>query len=74
MVVFGSAMSFSSLVFISFGSSIPSVTSSFDKKDIRHLKVYLEYDGPIQAPIQKDEEIGLLKILYNRLILSSLIM
>ena len=31
---------------------------TFDKKDIRHLKVYLEYDGPIEAPIRKDEKIA----------------
>ena len=31
---------------------------TFDKKDIRHLKVYLEYDGPIEAPIQKDQKIA----------------
>ena len=36
------------------------------KKD---LKVMVEYDGPIKAPISKDQEIGLLKIYYkNKLI------
>ncbi len=36
------------------------------KKD---LKVMVEYDGPIKAPISKDQEIGLLKIYYkNQLI------
>tara|TARA_B100001564_G_scaffold305081_1_gene273902 strand:+ start:302 stop:1450 length:1149 start_codon:yes stop_codon:yes gene_type:complete len=28
------------------------------KKDIRHLKVSLEYDGPIKAPIRKDQKIA----------------
>ena len=28
------------------------------KKDIRHLKVSLEYDGPINAPIKKDQKIA----------------
>ena len=32
------------------------------KKD---LKVMVEYDGPIKAPITKDQEIGLLKIYYK---------
>ncbi len=32
------------------------------KKD---LKVMVEYDGPIKAPINKDQEIGLLKIYYK---------
>ncbi len=36
---------------------------TLDKKDIRHLKVYLKYDGPIEAPIHKDEKIANLIIL-----------
>ena len=36
---------------------------TLDKKDIRNLKVYLQYDGPIKAPIQKDEKIATLNIL-----------
>ena len=31
---------------------------TLNKKDIRHLKVYLEYDGPVKAPIQKDQKIA----------------
>ena len=31
---------------------------TLNKKDIRYLKVYLQYDGPIQAPIQKDKKIA----------------
>ena len=31
---------------------------TLDKKDIRHFKVYLEYDGPIKTPIQKDQKIA----------------
>ena len=31
---------------------------TLNKKDIRHLKVYLEYDGPIKAPIQKGQKIA----------------
>ena len=33
------------------------------KKNIRNFRVVLEYDGPIEAPIKKDQEIGSLKIL-----------
>ena len=36
-----------------------------NKKDSRNFKVILEYQGPIQAPIKKDQEIGVLKI-YNK--------
>jgi len=45
---------------------------TFDKKDIRHLKVYLEYDGPIKAPIQKDEKIANLIILNKDEIIKTL--
>ena len=31
---------------------------TFDKKNMRNLKVTLEYDGPIKAPIQKDQKIA----------------
>jgi len=36
---------------------------TLDKKNIRHLKVYLEYDGPVKAPIQKDQKIANLIVL-----------
>ncbi len=36
---------------------------TLDKKNSRHLKVFLEYDGPIEAPIQKDQQIASLIIL-----------
>ena len=31
----------------------------------KHLKVYLQYRGPIQAPIKKDDLLGKLKIVYK---------
>ena len=31
---------------------------TLNKKDIRHLKVFLEYDGPIKTPIQKNQKIA----------------
>ena len=38
---------------------------TLDKKDIRYLKVILEYDGPIKAPIQKDQKVANL-IVFNK--------
>ena len=31
----------------------------------KHLKAYIEYDGPILAPIKKDQIVGVLKVLYK---------
>ena len=31
----------------------------------KHLEAYIEYNGPILAPIEKDQELGILKILYK---------
>ena len=36
---------------------------TLNKKDIRHLAISLEYDGPIKAPISKDEKIASLVVL-----------
>ena len=36
---------------------------TLDKKDIRHLKVQLVYDGTIKDPIQKNEKIANLIVL-----------
>ena len=36
---------------------------TLNKKDIRNFKVVLEYNGPIKAPIKKDQKLGSLKIL-----------
>ena len=36
---------------------------TLNKKDVRNLKVYLEYDGPIEAPIHKDQKIANLIVL-----------
>tara|TARA_Y100001970_G_C14129403_1_gene800804 strand:+ start:252 stop:1412 length:1161 start_codon:yes stop_codon:yes gene_type:complete len=41
------------------------IYKTIKKAKKRNLKVTVEYDGPIKAPIQKDEEIGLLKIFYK---------
>ncbi len=45
---------------------------TLNKKDIRHLKVILEYDGPIKAPIQKDQQIASLKVLNKDEVIQTL--
>ena len=41
------------------------VYTTINKKDLRSFEVFLEYNGPIKAPIKKDEEVALIKI-YNK--------
>ncbi len=36
----------------------------------KNLKAYIEYDGPILAPIKKNQKIGLLKVLYKNEIIN----
>jgi len=38
---------------------------TIDKKDLRHFNAFIEYTGPIKAPIKKDKEIAFIKI-YNK--------
>ena len=45
---------------------------TFNKKDIRHLRVTLQYVGPIKAPIKKDQEIAKLIISNKDEIIKSL--
>ena len=45
---------------------------TFNKKDIRHLKVILDYDGPIVTPIKKDQKIASLIILKKDEIIKTL--
>jgi len=47
------------------GYTKEDVYYTVDKKDIRNLNIFLEYSGPIKAPIRKDEEIAQIKI-YNK--------
>ena len=35
---------------------------TINKKDIRNLKVAIQYDGPVVAPVSKNQEIGKLLI------------
>ena len=45
---------------------------TLDKKNIRHLKVFLEYNGPILAPIRKDQKIANLIIMEKDVIVKKL--
>jgi D-alanyl-D-alanine carboxypeptidase (penicillin-binding protein 5/6) len=47
------------------GYTKEDVYSTIDKKDLRGFDVFLEYTGPIKAPITKDEKIASIKI-YNK--------
>ena len=43
-----------------------------DKKNVRDLKVYLKYEGPIKTPISKDQEIASLVILQKDEVIKTL--
>ena len=45
---------------------------TLSKKDTRHLKVFLEYDGPIKAPIKKDQKVANLVILDKNNVIKKL--
>jgi len=45
---------------------------TLNKKDVRDLKVYLQYDGPIKAPIQKDQKIADLIVLEKNEVIKTL--
>ena len=45
---------------------------TINKKDIRNFKVSLKYNGPIVAPIQKDEKIANLVVTNKDEIIKSL--
>ena len=47
------------------GYTKEDVYITVDKKDLRGFDVFLEYTGPIKAPIKKGEEIAIIKI-YNK--------
>ncbi len=44
------------------GVTKEDVFLTLKKKEARNLKVFLKYDGPIKAPIQKNQEIGKIEI------------
>ncbi len=41
------------------------VYKTIKKAKKKLLKVYVKYDGPIEAPIKKDEKVAILKVVYN---------
>ena len=45
---------------------------TLNKKDVRNIKVFLEYEGPIEAPIQKDQKIANLVVLNQNDIIKTL--
>jgi|TARA_B110000259_G_scaffold96981_1_gene112110 D-alanyl-D-alanine carboxypeptidase (penicillin-binding protein 5/6) len=47
------------------GITRDDVYVTIDKKDLRGFEVFLDYSGPIKAPISKNEEIASIKI-YNK--------
>jgi len=50
---------------ITKGFTKEDVYTTINKKDLRGFEVFLEYKGPLQAPIKQNEEIALIKI-YNK--------
>ena len=48
-----------------YGYVKDDVYKTIKKGRKKELKVIVEYEGPIEAPIYKDQEIGLLKIFYK---------
>jgi len=50
---------------ITKGYTKEDVYVTIDKKDLRGFDVFLEYTGPINAPVDKDEKIALVKV-YNK--------
>ena len=53
------------------GYTKEDIYATIDKKDLRNFNVFLEYIGPIKAPIKKDQEIGQINIYKkNKLIRS----
>jgi D-alanyl-D-alanine carboxypeptidase (penicillin-binding protein 5/6) len=47
------------------GYTKEDVYITIDKKDLRYFNTFIEYTGPIKAPVEKDKEIAFIKI-YNK--------
>ena len=45
---------------------------TLNKKNIRNFRVVLEYDGPVKAPIKKDQKIANLKVLNKEEVLKTI--
>ena len=50
---------------IANGYTKENIYTTINKKDLRNFNVFLEYSGPIKAPIEKDEKIAFIKI-FNK--------
>ena len=50
---------------IANGYTKENIYTTINKKDLRNFNVFLEYSGPINAPIEKDEKIAFIKI-FNK--------
>ena len=42
-----------------------NVYKTIQKARLKHLKVILNYEGPIKAPIEKNQKVGLVNIYYK---------
>ena len=54
------------------GYTKENVYITIDKKDLRGFDVFLEYTGPIKAPVDKDQKIALIKIYNKKKIIKSI--
>jgi D-alanyl-D-alanine carboxypeptidase (penicillin-binding protein 5/6) len=53
------------------GYTKENVYQTINKKNLNGFNVFLEYSGPIKAPIKKDSEIGLIKIFNKKELIRS---
>jgi len=54
------------------GFTKEDVYTTIDKKNLIHFDVFLEYTGPIKAPVKKNEEIALIKIFNKKKLIRSI--
>ena len=53
------------------GHTKENVYQTIDKKNLNGFDVFLEYNGPIKAPIKKGNEIALIKIFNKKELIRS---
>ena len=49
-----------------------NIYKTIKKARLRNLKVILNYDGPITAPISKNQKVGIVKIYYENNLVETL--
>ena len=54
------------------GTTKEDLFLTFTKKDSRKINVFLEYTGPIKAPISKDQKIAVLKVYKDKKLLKNI--